>query len=1098
MTSLLSKANYLMRNKNYKSALQQYNLFLNDYPELYPNIKINLFICESRLKKTFNNSSTNIPRIQPCSSLINRTILYSVVVGEHEPVKPIENKDPSVKYILFTDNHGLRVEGWEVLPIETKSLSPRRASRIPKLLPHMYLPEHEISIYIDSTLAPASADLSKLALDALSEADIAAYPHFQRNCVYEEIEECLRLGKADPLRSREFADRLHREKFPMRWGLLENAFLIRRNTPLIRWVNELWFREYITGPERDQFSLMYVLWRAKVPYACLSDALDFRKSPHFRWCKRTNARVCEKHPEPEEIALHFGFLAESDTVALKSACMKVVDEIVRKRGDDGMPCVSSKRIQMATEAIVGLEMLGNHNVAASCRFALAKSLFPITSQFAADRPIKLAYIANSAMPTEAANNVHVMKMCAALVEAGLEVSLYAERAPGYKGDGMELHSRFATRYSFPIFFEPRDKRGREHMLYRLLLRALKEGCTHIYSRSFEVALLASLADLPVILERHQICKPAQFAFMRFLIQSSSMAQLVAISKPLKMHYAAFKNNFVRKITILHDAADLLPEQPSPFILGLANRPGRNVGYVGHLYPGKGAELCHVLAQHMPEVSFHMLGGTPEDVSHWRQKASGLNNLVFHGHRPPSEVPGFIAAVDICIAPFLRRVMVSGGKDDVANVFSPLKIFEYMAQGKPIVASDLPVLREVLRDGETAFLCDPDRPETFVDSINRLITDPALGRSLGAAAKAECESHYTWLARAKAVMELFGHEKTRMPPPVAPSRHAPLRQILTKKAPLMRWFYGPKSDWAYGINAKRLSARMASIDHITTGSLKVSDQPLDIALAFDILIMQTDAFKLAKARKNILRIGGPNPLKEFAGGNCALLKEALAEADALIALSPQLCEELSELHQNVHFIPNGIDLSETHPVKCRRNPDLPFTVGMSAALSEENHRHLKGYYFAVEACEQAGVELTMIGRGLRHIPHEAMLEEFWSKIDVLLHPVDAGKEASSNIIMEALAWGVPVITTRHAGFHGAALEHGREALIMRRNVADFSEAIRALRLDPALRSVIAEEGRRFVEKHHDLDRIAQQYESVVQQVLQTKYSADDWAAQKIEK
>src|SRR4029079_715197 len=85
--------------------------------------------------------------------------------------------------------------------------------------------------------------------------------------------------------------------------------------------------------------------------------------------------------------------------------------------------------------------------------------------------------------------------------------------------------------------------------------------------------------------------------------------------------------------------------------------------------------------------------------------------------------------------------------------SPLKLFEYMASGRPIVASALPSLREVLRDGENALLVEPGNPPAFVAAISRLKDDPALAAQLAAQARRDVED-FTWVRRAERLEALF--------------------------------------------------------------------------------------------------------------------------------------------------------------------------------------------------------------------------------------------------------------------------------------------------------------------------------------------------------
>lgn len=1006
-----------------------------------------------------------------------RVVVYSVLVGDYEAVKEPEALDPSARYILFTDNASLKSDRWEVVPFDTLGLSPRRASRLPKLLPHRYLPEHDISIYLDSSLSITDPDVRKLAKDALQGLDIAGYAHFERDCIYDEIAECLKQGKADPGLSEAFRKRLEKEQFPQNWGLLENAFLIRRDTPEMRRINELWCKEYLEGAERDQFSLMYVLWRAGIPHSTIGNAPQFRKSPHLRFQRHLGAEACVMAKvDTEALSESMPFLTAFDPKTLAARVEKAIEAIGPEQR------VSTRLMHEASEALALLEMQAS-DYAQKCRNMLSRSLFPRAAGLCMNAVPKLAYIPNAAMPTSAANNVHVMKMCAALVGAGVDVTLYSERDAGWSGSAEELQESFGTFRSFPVVFEQKDERGRENLLYRLVCRAIADGCTHLYTRSLEVALYACLADLPVILEEHKVTKPENADYLQVVARSPALEKLVVISGPLAALYRPIHRELHRKIVVMHDAADPPSQAVASFPLRQAHGTSLNLGYVGHLYPGKGAELSLEIARRMPNVTVHMLGGKPNDVKAWQEKAREVPNIIFYGHRPHNEVDAFIASIDVCIAPFLRQVQVSGGKYNVADFFSPLKIFEYMAHGKPIVTSDLPVLREVLTDGETALMCDPDRPETFVAALEKLIADPALGKETGARAKSAFMRNHTWSRRAERVRDIL----TAKPDLEAPPAKLPARQgaaLNDTDKPVVRWYFGgeKQAGWAYGINARRLSSRIHTCRHIAPGSPVDLGTPVDVALAFDILIMAGEKFLSSGAKRKILRVGGPNPLQVYAGGNDARLAQMLAQADAIIALSPQLRDNLAALHESVHFIPNGIDTAAFAPGLLRREFGQPFTVGMSASMSKESQRHVKGYYFATEACERVGVDLLVVGRGTRQIPHERLIDDFYSKIDVLIHPVGAGKEASSNVIMEALALGIPVITTRHAGFHGVALEHGREGLLMRRTVADFAEAIGSLQANPDLCQALGAGGRGFAERHHALDVVAREYEDVIWKCL----------------
>jgi glycosyltransferase involved in cell wall biosynthesis len=113
--------------------------------------------------------------------------------------------------------------------------------------------------------------------------------------------------------------------------------------------------------------------------------------------------------------------------------------------------------------------------------------------------------------------------------------------------------------------------------------------------------------------------------------------------------------------------------------------------------------------------------------------------------------GWLQACPIVLAPYLRRVGVSGGGGDAARWMSPLKIFESMAHGRALIASDLPVLREVVEDGVTGLLCAPEDLAGWQAAVQRLIDAPEVAHAIGRRAREVVARRHTWLGRAQVVV-----------------------------------------------------------------------------------------------------------------------------------------------------------------------------------------------------------------------------------------------------------------------------------------------------------------------------------------------------------
>ncbi len=179
-----------------------------------------------------------------------------------------------------------------------------------------------------------------------------------------------------------------------------------------------------------------------------------------------------------------------------------------------------------------------------------------------------------------------------------------------------------------------------------------------------------------------------------------------------------------------------------------------VGFTGHIYPGRGADLLFELAQRMPDVNFLWVGGTPEEVNHWRNRLAEVDasNVTMTGFVENSRLPLYQSAADVLLMPYGRSISASSGQD-IAEVINPMKMFDYMAAGRAIVSADLPVLHEVL-NGDNAVFCEPGNMDAWEKTLRELLSDGPRRLALGTQARKDA-ARYTWLARAKRALEGFG-------------------------------------------------------------------------------------------------------------------------------------------------------------------------------------------------------------------------------------------------------------------------------------------------------------------------------------------------------
>lgn len=363
--------------------------------------------------------------------------------------------------------------------------------------------------------------------------------------------------------------------------------------------------------------------------------------------------------------------------------------------------------------------------------------------------MKIFYCHTVPFPGQQANLVNVAKMCSAMADLGHEVTIVSgQPEPGFVG--ADYASLYHIRNNISVSYLP--KRLSKPRFYNLLssLVARIGGADLVFTRSAKVALVAATLRIPVILEVHG--DTGAFGVTRERLErlsaSRCLAAIVVISNALAEHYGEAFPELRDRILVAHDGADPAPEAVNP---RSGNQDRLIVGYAGHLYPGKGMEIIAQVAPLCPWADFEIVGGQPADIAHWSAQTAGLANLHFHGMVPHSEVSRKLDQFDVVLAPYLRSVIVSDRRTDVARWMSPLKIFEYMSSGKVMLASDLPVIREVLTDRKTAILCDPDQPAQWAAALRELADDPGLRQSIGETARQEFLAHYTWSRRAENIL-----------------------------------------------------------------------------------------------------------------------------------------------------------------------------------------------------------------------------------------------------------------------------------------------------------------------------------------------------------
>jgi glycosyltransferase involved in cell wall biosynthesis len=214
-------------------------------------------------------------------------------------------------------------------------------------------------------------------------------------------------------------------------------------------------------------------------------------------------------------------------------------------------------------------------------------------------------------------------------------------------------------------------------------------------------------------------------------------------------------------------------------------PGPVVMYTGNVSRSKGLDSLLLAARQLPEVDFLVVGGAPQESTRLRAKAAEWKTPRVHviDRRPAAEVPHLLSAADALIIPRLPFAEEHERKQwsarwPLAYVPAiPLKVYGYLAAGRPLIASDQPQLRELLRDGENAVLVPPDDGVATAQAIRRVLNDCAFGARLAARACLEARQ-YTWEARGRLMLDFF---EARLTARRGPTMSIPMPRVISASA-----------------------------------------------------------------------------------------------------------------------------------------------------------------------------------------------------------------------------------------------------------------------------------------------------------------------------
>lgn len=285
------------------------------------------------------------------------------------------------------------------------------------------------------------------------------------------------------------------------------------------------------------------------------------------------------------------------------------------------------------------------------------------------------------------------------------------------------------------------------------------GLDLVYARSYLTPVLTARAGIPTVVETHTTgYDNPHLAGIHQVAGLPAFKALVTIHADIAAEHAR-RGVPEHKLLVLEDGVDLerflIKDDPAHWRRELGLDPeGRYAVYAGHLYPDKGIEVILEAALALAgqtNLTFLLVGGTKADRRHWEGwcRQRGVGNVRFTGFVPNAALPGYLKAASCLLLPY--RLDQRHTVMDI-HTTSPLKLFEYMAARRPIVATGVPTVAKVLKHGQSGLLVPPGDTQAFAAAIASLLEDPGLAGSLAEGAWRQVQP-FSWTQRCRRILDL---------------------------------------------------------------------------------------------------------------------------------------------------------------------------------------------------------------------------------------------------------------------------------------------------------------------------------------------------------
>lgn len=223
---------------------------------------------------------------------MKKICVYTCITGDYDNVKELAFKEAGIDYLLFTNNRNLKSETWDVIYFEDFSLDNHRLSRKIKILGHPIIHKnYNISVWIDGSIIIKKSikEFIEEYCD-LDHFDFASFKHHERDCIFDEANECIRLHKDNASKINLQMKKYRDEGYPKHAGLNEMTVFVKKhnNNKVIKTMN-MWFDLVCRYSKRDQLAFNYVIYKTGLKIKTIH--LNIFKNEYFEWKAHTKRYI---------------------------------------------------------------------------------------------------------------------------------------------------------------------------------------------------------------------------------------------------------------------------------------------------------------------------------------------------------------------------------------------------------------------------------------------------------------------------------------------------------------------------------------------------------------------------------------------------------------------------------------------------------------------------------------------------------------------------------------------------------------------------------------------------------------------------------------